>query len=310
MDEETIPFLQRAIGYSLTGLTVEHCFFLLFGLGRNGKSTFLSIIQYILGDYAMQTDWQSFAVAKNGGVQIRNDIARLHAARFVAAIESEKNVRLAESLIKALTGGDRITARFLYQESFEFEPQLKLWLATNHKPKVIGTDEAIWSRIKLIPFNVTVPPEKRDRHLSDKLKLEASGILNWALEGLRMYQQDGLRESKAVSDATELYRENSDVIQHFIDAKCVLARDGEIRASDLYGAYKFWVGASGEYQMNERDFGMTLEERGFKRARISARKDKPGGVYWHGIQLNQEAQAQSDTSVVLSGAQEPEELPF
>lgn len=286
MDEETIPFLQRAVGYSLTGFTGEHCFFLLHGLGRNGKSTFLKVLQYVLGDYSMQSDWQSFAIAKNGGVQIRNDIARLHGARFVVAIESEKTVRIAESLIKALTGGDRITARFLYQEAFEFEPQLKLWLATNHKPTVTGTDEAIWSRIKLVPFNVTFPAEKRDKHLEDKLKAEASGILNWALEGLRLYQQDGLKESAVVTAATAQYRDNSDVLQHFLNARCVVAKDGELRTSDLYTAYRYWAGDSGEYTMNERDFGLTLEERGFKRTRISARKDKPAGHYWHGIALN------------------------
>lgn len=311
MDEETIPFLQRAIGYSLSGFTGEHCFFLLYGMGRNGKSVFLSVLQYILGDYAMQTDWQSFAVRKNGGAEIRNDIARLHGARFIAAVESERNVRLAESLIKALTGGDRITSRFLYQEHFEFVPQFKLWLATNHKPTVIGTDEAIWSRIKLIPFDVTIPPERRDKHLTDKLRAEAPGILNWALEGLRLYHQDGLRESATVTAATTQYRANSDVLQHFLNAKCILETDAETRSSDLYAAFKGYADFANEFKMNERAFGQAMEERGFKRAHRSARKDRPGGVYWFGIRLDREsAQAHSDPSVILSGAQESEELPF
>lgn len=311
VDAGTIPFLQRAIGYSLTGSTVEQCLFLLHGLGKNGKSVFLATLQYILGDYAMQTDWQSFTVSKKGGVEIRNDIARLHAARLVVAIESEQNARLAESLLKALTGDlDKITARFLYQESFEFKPTLKLWLATNHKPRIVGADEAIWRRIRLIPFNITIAADKRDKHLIDKLRAEAPGILNWSLEGLRLYQQDGLQESEAVLSATAQYRQHSDVLQHFLDARGTLGKEAEVRSSDLYAAYKAWVDAAGEFKMNERDFGTAMEERGFKRAHRSARKDKPGGVYWFGIRLNQEAQ--SNPSVILSGSQKSEEelLPF
>jgi len=282
MDAATISFLQRAAGYSLTGFTGEHCLFLLYGLGRNGKSVFLAALQHILGDYALQTDWQSFTVSRNGGVQIRNDIARLHGARFVAAVESEKTARLAESLIKTLTGGDKITARFLYHEAFEFHPQFKLWLATNHKPNVVGTDEAMWSRVKLIPFDVTIPLEKRDKHLLDKLNAEASGILNWALEGLRMYNHDGLSESRAVTSATAEYRQHSDTLGHFITARCVLSETARTNPTELYAAYRTWAEFAGEYYvMNEREFATALEERGIRRGRTEKAR------FWKGIGLLQ-----------------------
>lgn len=279
-DRATIQFLQRAVGYSLTGFAGEHCLFLLHGTGRNGKSVFIKTIQHVLGDYAMQTDWQSFTVNKYGGVQIRNDIARLHGARFVAAIESEQNIRIAESLIKAVTGGDRITARFLYQESFEFIPQFKLWLATNHKPKIVGIDDAIWSRIKLIPFSVTIPSEKRDVHLSERLQEEASGILNWALKGLELYNATGLEEPHTVSGATADYRQSSDVLKHFLDSQCIFAKGASIGARELYQAYKRWSDETGEfYTMSERDFSTALEERGF------ARKRTIPGIQWYGLSL-------------------------
>jgi putative DNA primase/helicase len=210
---EVVMYLQRCAGYSLTGATNEQAFFLLYGPGGNGKTTFLEVLRFILGDYGQSAAFQSFMASQNQS--IRNDLAKLHDARFVTAIESEAGRRMAENVVKQLTGGDTITARFLFQEYFEYRPQLKLWLATNHKP-AIGQDDGIWRRIRLIPFIVRISPEEEDKNLREKLKRGASGILNWALEGLAQWRASGLQEPAAVKDATKEYRADQDVIGDFL----------------------------------------------------------------------------------------------
>lgn len=162
-------------------------------------------------------------------------------------------------------------------------PVFKLWLATNHKPRIIGTDEAIWRRIRLIPFTVTIPRERRDHGLAERLKEEAPGILNWALAGLRDWQANGLNEAETVNAATEEYRESQDVLAHFLDAKVSAAADAEVRASELYAVYKHWAEESGEFHMTERDFSSALADRGFSKRRIGTRAEKPAGVYWRGV---------------------------
>ena len=278
---ELVAFLQRAAGYSLTGDISEHCFFLLHGDGANGKSTFLEVLRHVLGDYAAQTDFSTFLVAK--GQPIRNDIARLRGARLVTGIESDAGRRLAESLVKALTGGDTVSARFLYSEHFEFQPEFKLWLATNHKPRILGTDLAIWRRIRLVPFTVTIPSTRQDRYLAQKLKTEGSGILNWALAGLRDWQRQGLQEPEAVDAATEDYRQSQDFLGHFIDAKITPVLGSEVGARALYSTYKDWCEAAGEFRMNEREFSGALTERRFSKRRVGPRVGKPPGVYWRDI---------------------------
>lgn len=176
-----IGFLQRAVGYSLTGSTIEQCFFLNYGTGANGKSVFLETMRGLLADYAAAAEFSAFLATQSENV--RNDIAALSGARFVSANESGADRRLSESIIKALTGGDTISARFLFKEYFEFRPQFKVWMATNHKPIILDTDNAIWRRVKLIPFDVTIPEEERDPRLVEKLREEYPGILNWAVQG-------------------------------------------------------------------------------------------------------------------------------
>ena len=178
-NNELISFLQRAVGYSLTGDTSEHALFLFYGTGANGKTTFLEVLRHALGDYVMSADFSSFIVSR--GASVRNDLARLAGARLVTAVESEANRRLAEEVIKQITGGDTITARYLYSEHFEFRPQFKLFLATNHKPRIRGTDVAIWRRIHLVPFTVTISNEEQDKALPAKLRGEAPGILQLGL---------------------------------------------------------------------------------------------------------------------------------
>jgi len=176
-----VRFLQRAVGYALTGMTSEQVLFFLYGTGANGKSTFIETCRNLVGEYAQQADFDTFVPKENG--HPRNDLARLAGARFVAAVEAAQGRQLAENVIKQATGGDTITARFLYREYFEFSPQFKLFLVANHKPVIIGTDEAIWRRIRLIPFTVTIPPEERDKQLLEKLQRELPGILAWAVRG-------------------------------------------------------------------------------------------------------------------------------
>lgn len=271
-------FMQKIMGYCLTGDTREQSLFFLHGAGANGKSTMINIILALLGDYAMQTPTETLMLADKGGIP--NDIARLKGARFVAAVEAGEGRRMAEVLVKQLTGGDTITARFLHQEFFEFKPQCKIFLAANHKPVIKGTDHAIWRRIKMIPFTVTIPEDEQDKHLLDKLKAELSGILTWAVNGCLAWQQLGLGMPDEVKAATEGYRAEMDVIAGFIDEKCHIHSSVAAQAGALYGAYCQWCKENGEEAQTQRRFGMALTERGFQRER------GVGGRYlWRGIGL-------------------------
>ena len=264
-NKRLIDFLQRAAGYSLTGDTSEHALFLFHGTGANGKTTFLEALGDFMGDYAMTAEFSSFIVSRGTGV--RNDLARLAGARIVTAVESAVNRRLAEEVIKQITGGDTITARFLYSEHFEFRPQFKLFLATNHKPRISGTDVAIWRRIYLVPFAVMIPNEEQDKTLPAKLRGESSGILRWALEGLAEWRRYGLAAPSEVTAATSEYRSEQDVLQHFLDDRCVADPNAETSASALYGAYSAWCKNAAELPLCKRDLGLALQERGFRKSR-------------------------------------------
>jgi putative DNA primase/helicase len=272
---ELTDYLQRCVGYSLTGQTREHALFLLYGTGANGKSTFLEVLRYVFGDYSQAADFGSFLFSN--GLPIRNDLAKLHGARFVTANESDSGKRLDETVVKQMTGGDKVTARFLYGEHLEFTPQFKLWLGTNHKPTIRGQDEGVWRRIRLIPFTVSIPSQQQDHMLRDKLMLEAPGILNWALQGLAQWLTNGLQEPAAVKEATTEYRADQDVIGHFLETRCVEKAGLETSARVLYTDYKQWAEQTGEWTMNERVFSNVLAERGFKKVRLGA------GMVWKGI---------------------------
>lgn len=286
-DQELVHFVQRAAGYSLTGDTSAQVFFLLHGTGENGKSTFLEALRALLGDYAQQAPADTFLERKYQGIP--NDVARLQGARFVTATETGENRRLDETLVKRMTGGDRITARFLRAEFFEFEPLFKVWLATNHKPVVKGTDHAIWRRIRLIPFNVTIPADQRDNDLPAKLHAELPGILNWAIAGLRDYTYgDGLEPPAAVTKATDEYRTEEDTLGRFIEERCTLDDTARVKASDLYKAYSQWCQDNGERYDKQTAFGRSLAERGFD-------DFKSGGLIWRrGLDL-QNAQETLET---------------
>jgi putative DNA primase/helicase len=264
-NQEMGDFLQRAIGYSLTGNTSEHCMFILWGSGSNGKTTFVETVKHVLGTYAQTADFNTF-VLKKWGAQSgpSSDIAKLRGARFVSASEAEEGQKLAESLIKQITGGDSITACFKFKEHFEFTPQLKLWLSTNHKPQIVGTDDGIWRRIRLVPFNVKFD---KDSTLGDVLKAEAPGILLWALEGLKQWQEHGLMEPQTVLDATTTYRADEDIIERFINEECEKGDDLSIGAHKLYERYKDWAKDNHELELSERKFADAMKEKGFKKSR-------------------------------------------
>ena len=269
-------FLRRLIGYSLTGLTIEQILVILWGQGSNGKTTLLEVIEEVMGDYAQHTPASTFMVQR--GDQIRNDIARLQGARLVVATESETAKRLSESLVKSLTGGDSVTARFLHKEYFQFRPQFTPFLMTNHKPLIFGVDHAIWRRVKLIPFTVTIPDEEQDKELPEKLRKELPAILSWAVMGCLEWRQVGLKEPKEVTVATEAYRSEMDVLGEFLEECCVTSNTAETLARDIYQAYGNWCERSGEKVRSQKWLGSRLSERGFQRKPASR-----GFSKWIGI---------------------------
>lgn len=280
--EELRAFVQRAVGYSATGDTSEQCMLINHGGGANGKSTFQETIAAALGDYAMRAPTEMLLAKRAGGIP--NDVARLKGARFVAASETEEGRRLAESLIKDLTGQDTITARFMRAEYFDFQPTHKLWLSTNHKPEIRGTDTAIWRRIRLIPWSVTIPPEEQDKGLAAKLRDELPGILAWIVQGCLEWRREGLRPPEEVRRATGRYRAEMDVLAAFIDEECVVSEHASATVKALYAAYKNWCEENGERPESQRRFGGRLKERGFVSGRRTTEPRK-GAYEWYGIGL-------------------------
>jgi putative DNA primase/helicase len=256
-DSAVIGFIKRAFGYSLTGNTGAQVMFFPYGTGANGKSVTLGVLQAVLGDYATKAPTDTLMV-KYFGSGIPNDLARLAGARAVIAAELAKGKHLNESLVKDLTGGDPITARYLRQEFFEYLPAFKLWMYGNHKPIVRGTDDGIWRRIKLIPFSVTIPEPERDPVLLDKLRAELPGILAWAVRGCMEWQQEGLRSPASVEAATAAYRKEQDVISAFLAECCLTGPGFHVTAGVLHTAYKNWGG-----ELNQQDFREAMVERGY-----------------------------------------------
>lgn len=277
-DPYMLDYIQKCVGYSLTGSTSEQCAFFLFGTGRNGKSTFLEIVRGILGDYATNIQPQTIMVNPKSGNAPSSDIARLKGARLVTSVEPNEGMRLDEGLLKQLTGDDVVTARKMFSEEFEFKPEFKLWMATNHKPLIRGTDTGIWRRIHLIPFEVQIPLDRVDRKLKYKLVKESEGILKWAVQGCIKWQNEGLTMPQKVLDAVREYQHEMDVISTFMDACCIA--EGEVKASRLYAVYAKWAEEHNEYLMSSTKFGTEL----IKREGIGKKKARDG-LYYTGISL-------------------------
>lgn len=283
-DYDLIRFVQKAMGYSLSGDISEQCMFILWGTGANGKSTFLNVLQNLFGDYATSTRTETFMKKTS---EQSNDLARLRNTRLVIASEAEENKPMSESLIKQITGGDRITARFLYGEFFEFLPTFKIFMATNHKPKISGGDNGIWRRIKLIPFTVIIPEEKRDRNLTEKLMAENSDILNWLLEGYRMWGKEGLKEPEAIRAANEEYRFDMDSVGSFV-AECLefdASQKERLLNGDLYNIYTKWCERNNETIMSHRKLTSKMREKNYQQLASN------GNRWWLGLSIKKEWRA-------------------
>ncbi len=267
-------YLQRVAGYGMTGSVSEQVLWFLYGAGANGKSTFLLVLLSLLGDYAMQAV-SDLLMAKHNESH-PTERADLFGRRFVCTIETDSGKRLAEALLKSLTGGDKVRARKMRQDFFEFDPTHKLFLAANHKPVIRGTDYAVWRRIKLVPFTVTIPEREKDKQLPEKLKAEASGILNWMLAGCRDWQQGGLGEPNEVRDATAAYQAEQDSVAQFIAECCVRQADARVKVSLLFEAYGRW---SGDKFITQPAFNERLRAKGFESKRVTQ------GYFWCGLAL-------------------------
>jgi putative DNA primase/helicase len=266
-DDELAGFLQRTAGYAVTGSTQEQCLFFLYGTGANGKSVFISTLAGIAGDYATTAPIETFTLT--GGERHPTELAGLMGARLVTAVETEEGRRWNETRIKTLTGGDRIAARFMRGDFFEYVPQFKLVLAGNHRPSLRTVDEAIRRRMHLIPFGAFIPPEDRDPALLEKLKFEWPGILSWIIEGCLDWQRGGLRPPQRVLSATDEYLQSEDSLYQWLEERTVPDSQARTPVKDLYADWKSWTEARDEHPGMAKRFSQYLEARGFKRARGS-----------------------------------------
>jgi putative DNA primase/helicase len=266
-DADLQAYLQRMVGYCLTGVTSAHALFFLYGTGANGKSVFANVISTILGDYATTASMDTFVETR--GDRHPTDLAGLRGARFVTAIETEQGRRLNESKVKAITGGDKISARFMRQDFFEFFPQFKPVIVGNHKPAIRNIDEAMKRRMHMIPFTVTIPPERRDGRLTEKLLAERDGILAWAVAGCLVWQREGLNPPACVQDATQEYFESEDALGRWLDERCVRTANAKSLTSELFTDWKQWAEASGEFIGSQRRFSDLLITRGLEKWRNS-----------------------------------------
>jgi putative DNA primase/helicase len=269
-DQELIGYVQRAVGYAMTGLTEEQCLFFLYGDGSNGKSTLLGTVLHVFGDYAQKAPAELITRpdrASHGAAS--PDMARLRGVRLVLTSEIEQDARLNESRIKDLTGGDRVVARPLYRGMMEFEPTHTIFGYGNHKPAIAGTDLGIWRRIRLIPFGVTFEGEARVPGLAANLRAEQDGILGWAVEGCLAWQRNGLDPPPSVLEATNAYRRESDVVGRFLEDVCERGAGLMVSKGDLYRAFEAWCRDAGETVLSEKSLGMQIGRLGFHEHRTS-----------------------------------------
>jgi putative DNA primase/helicase len=279
-DEDTARYLQQCVGVSLTGDTNEHLFFILRGNGRNGKSVFLETIADLLGDYGTMVSTDTImASAKINKGQARPDVAKLAGVRCCHINETQQGSKLDEALIKQMCGADSMTARHLYKEEFTFKGQFKLWIRTNHQINIRGTDNAIWDRVKEVPFDLRLASDQIDKTLPERFKAQAPGILNWAIKGLKDYQANGLLEPDKVKKATN-HRIEMDVLARFLNEQC---DTGQITytagKNELWGAFKAWCDQNNHWASDSRAFRAEMLKRGYQESR-----DKHGEK-WHGVKL-------------------------
>jgi putative DNA primase/helicase len=291
---DVIEFLQLAVGYSLTAATSEKCLFFLYGSGDNGKSVFIETLACLMGEYWMKTPTET-VMRRNSSEGVPNDVARLVNMRMVSAAEVEEGKQLNEARIKDITGGDTISARFMRAEWFDFVPVFKLWMYGNHKPVITGCDDAIWNRLRLIPFNVTIAKDKQDRNLKEKLKTELPGILNWAIRGCLRWQREGLGIPLDVKEATQEYRQEQDVLAAFLGDCCVVGdpKTYHVGSMLLYDRYVIWCKRNGEKPHTHTKFADVMKNKGFLKKRL---KTDNNHANFFGVSLGPEISENGESS--------------
>jgi len=269
-DAELIAYVQRVLGYCLTGSTKEHALFFGYGTGANGKGVTINTASGILCEYAQSAAVETFTASHTD--RHPTELAALRGARLVTVAETEEGRRWAESRIKGLTGGDPIRARFMRQDEFEFQPQLKLLISGNHKPGLRSVDEAFRRRFHLIPFTVTIPADERDPDLTEKLKAEWPAILGWMVEGCLEWQRSkGLNQPAAVRNATSAYLEAQDALAAWIEECCEHKPGAFATRTALFDSWSKWATTAGEHIGTRSRFIDALEARGFEHARTAGR---------------------------------------
>jgi putative DNA primase/helicase len=278
-NQDLIGFVQRAVGYSLVGAIFDQVLLFCWGTGSNGKSTMLHAISKLLGDYAATLAAETLLARKADPALAMNDLSTLQGTRFVIAVESDMGRQLAEARVKQLTSVEPLKVKRLFADVFSIAPSFKVWVASNHKPRITGTDDAIWRRVKLIPFAVGIPDAEQDHALGAKLEAEREGILAWAVRGCLNWQSDGLGVPKEVRQATADYREQMDHMAGFLAERCSVEPEATVTATELYDAFLEWSKRSGEDPPPKRTFGLLLQERGFTSRRTMRSRQ------WLGLRL-------------------------
>jgi putative DNA primase/helicase len=268
--ERLLSYLQRAFGYSLTGVTDAKATFIAHGSGNNGKTTLLSLFATLIEEYSAILDINTLMTRVESN-NTQADLADLRGARFVRTSETEEGQRLAEGKLKRITQGmGKIKACRKYENPIEFPETHKLWMDANHKPEIKGGDDAIWNRLHLVPFDVTIPKEKIDRTVPEKLLAEATGILAWAVKGAKLWLEHGLAKPPEVEAAASEYREEMDQVKHFIDECCVVEPGAKVGARALHNTYRKWAEDAGERWLSETAFGVRMAKRGFQKSRTNS----------------------------------------
>jgi putative DNA primase/helicase len=283
-DRELIAYMQRALGYSLTGLCSEEALFVNWGDGANGKGTIMNTVGWVLGDYYDNLSFSALELRERNGGSASPELAKLPGKRFVTASESSDTVRLNEARIKAMTGRDPITARGMYENEFTFEPSFKLWLATNHKPVVRDDSEGFWRRLYLNPFTVSFRG-REDLELKDKLRGEAAGILAWLVRGVLGWQKQRLNPPAAVKTATAEYRRENDPLTPFFETCCQIAKTAKVAAGELFDAYLRWYNTSdlpADRRLNQKTFGLQVR----KHFKVVEKRN----VFYEGIRIKRNLQ--------------------
>ncbi len=295
-DEEFLAFLQRCVGYSLTGKTLEESLFFVYGPTCSGKSTFLAALKAALGDYASTANFECFLARNQQTGGPRNDIARLVGQRLVVSTEVDEGKKMAEGLLKLITGGDTIAARFLYQEEFEFQPQFKLWLCANTRPKLRDNDDALWRRIHIVPFAHTIPKDQRDPQVKATLSNPdeaGAAILAWAVQGCLAWQKEGLGTSEATDKATIDYKEEMDPLAPFLADCCIEGVYCEVTRTNIRQAYNTWAKQNKEWPMKIREFTQRLRTREYTEIGL-----KIGGHVvrgWRGVGLRSSVPSEAES---------------